>query len=264
VDRRRQHVLDGVAALARYDGLSGSDPRESSRVTENLQVLCAGGFRAAMDLIAPELKKASGIELVLTYATPARTREHFEAGFPFDAGVVVAGVLKKARSDGLALDVSDFKLAVSPVGLGVPQAQPAPDVSTLDAFKRALNDIARLGLSDPKAGTNLGAETLALADQLDFGDAMRAKTILFQGPGSFVSAAVARGEADAVITLASEIAPIPGIRYAGKLPTELQTEYAMQALASKGAPPSAQALMDFLRGPIANDIMRRVGLEPVA
>jgi molybdate transport system substrate-binding protein len=231
-------------------------------LTESLQILCAGGFRAAMDLIAPEFLKASGVELVLSYATPARTREHLEAGFPFDAGVIVAGVLKKARSDGLTLDVSDFKLAVSPVGLGVPQSQTAPDVSTLDAFKRALNDITRLGLSDPKAGTNLGAETLALANRLGFGDAMRAKTILFEGPGSFVSAAVARGEADAVITLASEIAPIPGIRFAGKLPAELQTEYAMQALAAKNAPPSAQALMEFLRGSIANAIMRRVGLEP--
>jgi molybdate transport system substrate-binding protein len=233
-------------------------------VTEKLQILCAGGFRAAMDLIAPEFRKASGVELVLSYATPARTREQIEAGFPFDAGVIVAGVLKKAREDGLALDVSDFKLAVSPVGLGVPEAQLAPAVSTLDAFKRALDNIARLGLSDPKAGTNLGVETLALADRLGIGAAMRQKTILFDGPGSFVSAAVARGEADAVITLASEIAPIPGIRFAGKLPDELQTEYAMQAVTSKHAPPAAQALMDFLRGPIANDIMRRVGLEPAA
>src|SRR6476469_5849859 len=101
-----------------------------------------------MDLIAPEFLKASGVELVLSYASPARTREHLEAGFPFDAGVIVAGVLQKARSDGVAVDVSDFKLAISPVGLGVPQAQAAPNVSTLDAFKRALNDIARLGLSD--------------------------------------------------------------------------------------------------------------------
>lgn len=231
-------------------------------MTEELQILCAGGFRAAMDLIAPDFRKVSGVELVLSYATPARTREQIEAGFPFDAGVIVAGVLKKARSDGLVLNVSDFKLAVSPVGLGVPQAQPAPDVSTLDAFKRALDNIARLGLSDPKAGTNLGAETLALADRLGIGAAMRAKTILFDGPGSFVSTAVARGEADAVITLSSEIAPIPGIRFAGKLPAELQTEYAMQAIAANSAPPAARALMDFLRGPSVNDIMRRVGLEP--
>jgi ABC-type molybdate transport system substrate-binding protein len=233
-------------------------------VTDKLEFLCAGGFRAAMDLITPEFEKSHAIALDISYATPARTREQLDAGFPFDAGVIVAGVLKKAQADGLASGVTDFKLAVSPVGLGVAEAAAAPDVSSLEAFKRTLSAIPRLGLSDPRAGTNLGAETLAHADRLGFGDAMREKIVWFNGPGSFVSAAVARGEADAVITLSSEIAPMPGIRFAGKLPPELQTEYAMQALASGKAPAPAKALMDFLRGPVATDIMRRVGLEPVA
>ncbi|MDB5643150.1 MAG: bacterial extracellular solute-binding family protein [Hyphomicrobiales bacterium] len=233
-------------------------------MTDQLQFLCAGGFRAAMDLIAPQFEASHNMRLAISYATPARTREYLEAGFPFDAGVIVAGVLKKAQADGLAPGVATFKLAVSPVGYGVAEANTAPDISTLDAFKRALAAVPRLGLSDPKAGTNLGAETLAHAERLGFGDAMREKIVWFEGPGSFVSAAVARGEADAVITLASEIAPIPGIRFAGKLAPELQTEYAMQALAAGNAPAAATALMDYLRGPVATDIMRRVGLEPVA
>jgi molybdate transport system substrate-binding protein len=233
-------------------------------VTDQLQFLCAGGFRAAMDLIAPEFEQAQGVSLVVSYATPARTREQLEADFPFDAGVIVAGVLKKAQADGHAADVTDFKLAISPVGIGVAEGTAVPDVSSLQAFKRALDAIPRLGLSDPKAGTNLGAETLAHADRLGFGDRMREKTIWFNGPGSLVSSAVARGEADAVITLSSEIAPIPGILFVGKLPPEMQTEYAMQALASGKAPSLAKDLMTFLRGPVATDIMRRVGLEPVA
>jgi molybdate transport system substrate-binding protein len=233
------------------------------RVTEKIDVLCAGGFRAAMDLIAPAFEQAHGVTLAMTYATPAKTREHLEAGFPFDAGVIVTGVLKKAQADGLARDVSDFKLAISPIGLGVAAGAPAPDVSSLTAFRAALAHIGKLGLSDPKAGTNLGAETLAHADRLGFGDEMRAKVVFFNGPGSQVSAAVARGEADAVITLASEIAPIPGIHYVGRMPAEMQTEYAMQALASANASEPARKLMDFLRGDEARDMMRRIGLEPV-
>lgn len=229
-----------------------------------LQILCAGGFRAAMDLIAPAFRRASEITLAMTYATPARTREYLDAGFPFDAGIIVAGVLRKARVDALALDVSDFALAVSPLGLGVPEAQAAPDISSVQAFRRALEAIPRLGLSDPTAGTQVGLETLAHADRLGFGDAMRAKTIFFNGPGSQVSEAVARGEADAVITLASEIAPIAGLRYAGRLPTELQTEYAMQALARTPVSAPAQTFLNFLRSPEANEMMQRVGLEPTA
>lgn len=232
-------------------------------MTQDIRFLCAGGFRAAMDALSPLFEKAHGVTISTTYATPARTREFLEAGFPFDAGVIVASVLEKAQRDGLATDAPSFKLAICPVGLGVALDRPAPDISSLDTFRRALGDIGRLGLSDPAAGTNLGAETLAHADRLGFGELMRAKVVLFNGPGSAVSAAVARGEADAVITLASEIAPINGVRYVGRLPDELQTEYAMQALAPATMSEPARRLLEFLRGEPAKEIMRNAGLDPV-
>ena len=77
-----------------------------------------------------------------------------------------------------------------------------------------------------------------------------------------VSGAVAQGHAQAVITLSSEIVPIEGVRFVGRLPQQMQTEYAMQALAADKAPPAALALMDYLRGAEAREIMGGVGLEP--
>jgi hypothetical protein len=47
------------------------------------------------------------------------------------------------------------------------------------------------------------------------------------------------------------------------MPAEMQTEYAMQALASANTSAPARKLMDFLRGDEARDMMRRIGLEPV-
>ena len=41
----------------------------------------------------------------------------------------------------------------------------------------------------------------------------------------------------------------------------MQTEYAMQALVADAAPPAAQALMDYLRGDEAREIMRGWGLS---
>jgi hypothetical protein len=66
-----------------------------------------------------------------------------------------------------------------------------------------------------------------------------------------------------VITLSSEIVPIEGVRFLGRLPQEIQTEYAMQALVADTAPPAVQALRDYLRGEEAREIMRGVGLEPL-
>ena len=231
-------------------------------MTDQLNILCAGGFRAAMEALAPRFEAAQGVSLALTFATPAATREHLAAGLPFDAGVVVASVLAKARADGLATPTNSFKLAVSPLGMGAPEAGPWLSVASVAELGATIAALESIALSDPKAGTNVANEVMAAADALGFGEALRARAILINGPGSVVSARVAEGLAQAVITLSSEIVPIKGIRFLGRLPKEMQTEYAMQALVGDMAPPAAHALMDYRRGAEAREIMRGVGLEP--
>ena len=231
-------------------------------MTNQLNILCAGGFRAAMEALAPRFEAAHGLRLALTFATPAATRSHLDAGFSFHAGVVVASVLAKAKADGLTLPASSFKLAVSPLGMGVPEGGPSLSVESVADFGAAIAALESIALSDPKAGTNVANEVLAAAHRLGLGETLRARAIFINGPGSVVSGAVARGHAQAVITLASEIAPIEGVRFLGRLPQDMQTEYAMQALIADAAPPAAQALMDYLRGEEAREIMRGAGLEP--
>ena len=231
-------------------------------MTDHLDILCAGGFRAAMEALAPRFEAAHGLRLALTFATPAATREQLAAGFPFHAGVVVASVLAKAQADGLAAPAQNFKLAVSPLGMGTPEGGPALSVATVADFGASIAALESIALSDPKAGTNVANEVLAAADKLGLGESLRARVLFINGPGSVVSRAVAQGHAQAVITLSSEIVPIEGLRFLGRLPQEMQTEYAMQALVADTAPPAAKALMDYLRGEEAREIMRGVGLEP--
>ena len=231
-------------------------------MTDRLDILCAGGFRAAMEALAPRFEAAQGVSLALTFATPAATRQHLASGLPFHAGVVVASVLEKARADGLPTPSSSFKLAVSPLGMGAPEGGPALAVGTAAEFGKTIDALESIALSDPAAGTNVANEVIAAADRLGFGEALRARAIFINGPGSVVSARVAEGHAQAVITLSSEIVPIKGVRFLGRLPQEMQTEYAMQAMVADGAPPAAQALMAFLRGEEAREMMRGAGLEP--
>ena len=231
-------------------------------MTDQLDILCAGGFRAAMEALATRFEAAHGLRLALTFATPAATRAHLEAGFPFHAGVVVASVLAKAQADGLALPARSFKLAVSPLGMGVPEGGPLLSVETVADFGAAVAALESIALSDPKAGTNVANEVLAAAERLGLGELLRARAIFINGPGSVVSGAVAQGHAQAVITLSSEIVPVEGMRFLGRLPQEMQTEYAMQALAADAAPPASLALMEYLRGAEAREIMGGVGLEP--
>lgn len=231
-------------------------------MTTSVKLLCAGGFRAAIEAIAPDFEKAFEIPLNLTFATPAKTREWLEAGFPFDAGIVVGSVLEQAARGGFGFSKNTFKLALSPLGLGVPENGPQLPVSTLEDLKTALDQLESIALSDPAAGTNVANEVLASAQAAGL-TALRDKALFIKGPGSVVSGEVAKGVAQAVITLSSEIVPIPGIRFLGALPPELQTEYAMQVLAPETPTEAAQKLITYLRGPKARHAMQAVGLAPL-
>ena len=224
-----------------------------------LRIICAGGFRAAMEKIAPIYEKASGTNIILTFGTPAATREAVSKGSGFDA-VVVTSV--SINAEAAAQLHSRFVVAKSPVGIGFSPAFGAKPVGTLDEFVAAIRSARTIGLSDPKAGTNLGADILAAAEKLGLADYLRARARFVMGPGSVVSAEVAKGAFDAVMTLASEIITVPGVVWGGVIPDAmgLGTPFEGGIGASAAATEAARAFLDFLRAEEARAIMRGTGL----
>ena len=229
-----------------------------------VQVLSAGGFRAAMETIAPLFQQATGHVPNVTFGTPAGTKERMLAGEPFDVAVVVAATLAEVEAAGRLATGTRFRVARSPVGVGVPAGADVPEVGTVEHLKTAVRQARAIGLSDPKVGTNLANDLLAAADRLAFGDDVRARAIYVMGPGSAVSAELAKGRFDLVVTLASEIVPVAGVRYVGPVPEPLQGDYRFDAVMMTAArhAQAARAFLDFLRTPQAAAAMAATGLEP--
>ena len=226
---------------------------------DTIRVICAGGFRAAMEKIAPLFAAADGAKVALTFGTPAATRELCVKGTGFDAVVVTSTSLNAEARAQLG---STFVVAKSPVGIGFSQAAGARPVGTLDAFKATIRSLNSIGLSDPKAGTNLGADIIAAADKLGFGDDIRARAQFFMGPGSMVSAEVAKGKYEAVMTLVSEIITVPGVVPGGLVPDEmgLGTPFEAGLALKPDAAGPASAFLAFLRKPEARKLMEATGL----
>jgi molybdate transport system substrate-binding protein len=67
-----------------------------------------------------------------------------------------------------------------------------------------------------------------------------------------------------VVTLFSEIVPIPGVEILGPLPGELHYDIRFAAAASAATKnaEAAKALIAFLAGPKAAPILKAKGLEP--
>ena len=230
-------------------------------MTTTIQVICAGGFRAAMEEIAPRFTKATGIAVELTFGAPARTRELVSAGTGFDAAVVTLGSLNAEASAQLD-DATRFIVAKSPVGMGLRRGLTPRAIDTVEGFSALIRSLPSVGLSDPKAGTNLGNDIIAAATRLGFGDDLKSRAHFIEGPGSVVSAAVAKGHPDAVITLVSEIITVDGVTFTGLIPEAMGLGTPFVAAAGKQAQHMAQAqqLLAYLRGDVALAVMKATGL----
>lgn len=225
-----------------------------------LRIICAGGFRAAMEAIAPQFEHEFKSKISLTFGTPARTRELVGVGKDFDLAVVTAGSLDDVATAQLD-SATRYTVARSPVGMGLRAGLEKRCISALPDFVALIESLSSIGLSDPKAGTNLGADILANAERLGFVDSFHDKVKLVNGPGSLASALVAKGEIDAVITLASEILTVEGVTFLGAIPDEMRLGTPFVAAAWRGpVPDAARQFLDFLKTSTSQEKMRKTGL----
>ncbi len=102
-----------------------------------------------------------------------------------------------------------------------------------------------------------------MIDQLGLTAALKPRTVLAQGSGP-ATAAVAAGQSDLVLTLKSEILPVPGISLAGGIPDEFQSYINFTAAASAKTPDlaAAKALIAVFKSPAVALIYRARGMEP--
>src|SRR5262249_61582927 len=112
-----------------------------------------------------------------------------------DVAVGIAAILPDLEKAGKVVSGTRVEFAASYVGVAVRAGAPKLDVSTPDGVKRAMLMAKTVALSDPKAGTQLGATFIGVADRLGFGGDLRSRPKLVLGPGSDAADAVGSGVA---------------------------------------------------------------------
>ena len=170
-----------------------------------IKVLTAGAMKSVVLAIADDFKKASGHTLVVDNDTAGALVKRIEGGEAFDLVVLtpagVADLSKKTLVAGNGAPVARVG-----VGVMVKAGAPSPDVSTVDAFKRAVLAAKTVGYIDPASGGSSGIYLTKLWDQLGIADAVKAKAKLKQG--GYVADLVVSGEAELGIHQISEILPV--------------------------------------------------------
>ncbi|MDX1410245.1 MAG: substrate-binding domain-containing protein [Saprospiraceae bacterium] len=230
-----------------------------------VDVMSSGGFTQAYQLLAPGFMESTGILLNTVYGAslggaPTSIPERLKRGEPADVVILAADGLESLMADGRVVGNSRVDLASSSIGMAVRAGAAIPDINTVESFKQVLLNAGSIAYSASVSGTYLSTQLFA---QLGIADSIREKCIRVEGER--VGSVVARGEAEIGFQQVSELLPIAGITYVGKIPAELQkiTTFSAAVTTSAAHPEAAELLIRELSSPANASVIAGTGMDPV-
>jgi|SRR5579863_8040128 len=225
-----------------------------------IQVLASNGVREVIESLKPQCESAIGRPLVTQYGSSTELLQRIAKNNPFDVVILTTEAIDSLIKDGKIAPGTRADIARAGIGVGVRKGAPKPDIHTSDALKQTLLKAKSITYAQD------GASRVYLEkmfDNLGIGSQVKPKIILEQGSGG-AGNRVANGGAEMVMTLVSEILPMPGVEYVGPLPAQLQSYVSFAAgVSSKAANAEAgKALITFLKSPAAAPAFKPKGMEP--
>ena len=103
-----------------------------------VKVLCSTGLKAVMDELVPQFERTTAHKVAITYGTAAALKLKIEAGEPFDLAVLTPSVIDEVIKQGRIAGDTRTPIARSGLGIAIRRGAPKPDISTVEAFTRAL------------------------------------------------------------------------------------------------------------------------------
>src|ERR1043165_1632063 len=198
----------------------------ASAQAADVKILTTGAMKAVVLELVPHFEKETGHKAVVDNDTAGGVSRRIEAGEAFDVVVNTPSGLSALETKGKVAAGSRANVARVGVGVVVKEGAPAPDISTVDAFKRALLAAKSVAYIDPASGGSSGIYIDKLLERLGIADQVRPKAKLKRG--GHVADLIVSGEAELGIHQISEIVTVKGVTLIGPLPKEIQnyTTYA--------------------------------------
>ena len=229
-----------------------------------IKVMSAVAMRAAIDDLAPRFERETGHKVTISYATAGVLRDRILDGETLDLAILPRPAMDPVVKQGKIASDTVAVFARSAVSIAVRIGAPKPDISTVEAFKRAMLAAKSVSYADPARGGGSGIHFASVLQRLGIFEEMKPKTKLVQGDESVQL--VAKGEAEIAAVNTPVILREPGVELVGPLPAELQNTVDFVFFVGVGVnakePEAAKALIKYLLAPDAARVIKAKGLEP--
>ena len=225
----------------------------------DLTVLSGNGPKAAIAELAARFERATGHTVSIHFEVNPAVRKRIEAGDAFDVAVLNPPVLDALIAQGLVAAGTRAVFGRSGIGMAVRAGAFKPDISSVEGFKRTL--LNATSVAYPGEGAS-GKYFESVVDRLGITAQMKAK--MRPMPAETTVEVVARGEIELVVVVASRIAGVAGVDFAGPIPPALQTwiGFAAGVASNARAPEAARTLVQYLAAPANVPVLGALGVEP--
>jgi len=230
-----------------------------------LHVMSSGGFTAAYKLLGPKFASQTGNTLDTALGpsmgkSPEAIPNRLARGEPADAVIMVGYALDDLIKQGKVISGSRVELADSRIGMVVREGAARPDISSVEGLKQVLLHAKSIAYSDSASGVYIERE---LFKKLGIEEQVKPKAKMI--PRIPVASVVANGEYEIGFQQVSELLPVPGAIFVGKIPESLQSVTRFAAGIPVGAqhPKEAKALLDYLASPDVQADVKSTGLDSV-
>ncbi len=221
------------------------------------KLVSSNAVKSSLDELITRFEKASGHKVVAKWGPAAVLKVEIEKGEVFDVSILTAGGIDDLIRQGKLDGATRTALVRSAIGVAVGKGAPKPDISTTEAYKKALLSAKSITYVDQGASGIYLKELLA---RIGIADAIRSKVKVAP---TMAADFIARGEAEIGMTQISEIIPVAGADFVGPLPAEYQnyTDFASAVSSAAKQGDAAKAFLQFLKTPEAAKVMKAQGLE---
>jgi len=223
-----------------------------------IKIMAPRAIWTILNEAGPQFERATGHKLNVSVDLAAVVTRRVNSGEAFDIAVATPQQIDALVKDGKLLADTRSDLTKAGIGVEVKKGAPKPDISSVDAFKRAM--LAAKSIGYLKIGTS-GQMVAAAFQKIGLTEAVKDKLILPED--DVVSEMVAEGKIEIGMVNISQILTSPGVDLVGPLPAEIQTYIVFSGgVSAKSAnPDAARELMKFFKSGAVPTIKAQ-GMEP--
>ena len=207
-----------------------------------VKLLAAVGVREIITELTPPFESVTGHKLVTTFDASGRIVQRIASGEALDIIIInKPAILANTGRINAALATD---IASSVVAAAVRKGTPRLDISTVEAFKRALLDANSIARPSAAVGGASGDHITKVVERLGISAEVNAKSVFSERPddrANIPGQLVASGQAELALHQLQELMAVPGLDILGEFPGELRGAFMFTAVLVPGSNQEAAA-----------------------